>query len=99
MTYKIKTNAEGLCPGNTKDHCCYVNGVRCPFLEENTVEGRRWACGLRRKLGSWEKVHQDKGYLTLVKPHWENAHGIMENYNCGDWPPPGVPCPTCGVTG
>lgn len=70
------------CHGNG-EHCCYVAGEVCRYLEENTVEGRRWACGLRRKYGSWEGVHSDPGYLAHVKPAWE-ANGVRD---CGDFGP------------
>ena len=85
------------CAGNADDSCCYVAGVPCRFLEEHTVPGRRWACGLYRELGSWARVHADPRYLTHVKPHWENSP--LRGQDCGDWPAPGVTCPTCGVTG
>jgi hypothetical protein len=85
----------GACGGNNADHCCYVAGVACPHLEENTVEGRRWACGLRRELGDWASVHADPRYLADVKPHWLNVG--MED--CGDYPAPGRSCGTCGMTG
>jgi hypothetical protein len=70
------------------DHCCWVEGVRCPFLVEN-VDGRRYACGLRNELGSWEAVHADPGYQELVQPVWDRV-GIT---SCGDWQPDeGVCC-------
>jgi len=67
------------CLGNAQDHCCYVNGQACKYLEENTVEGRRWACGLRRELGSWDAVIASDRYQQDVAPHF----GEM---NCRDWP-------------
>ena len=72
------------CHGNGPDHCCHLGkyGV-CQFLEENTVPGRRWACGLYRIAGSWDKVHTSKLYLVEVKPK------LVENNvggDCGDWP-------------
>ena len=48
---------------NTEDHCCYINGSPCKFLEENTERGKRWSCGLRRELGSWQKVITDSRYF------------------------------------
>jgi hypothetical protein len=71
------------CHGNGDTHCCYVAGQVCRFLEENTVPGRRWACGLRRTLGSWAAVHADAGYQEHVQPHWDAA-GIT---SCGAWGP------------
>lgn len=85
------------CPGDTEDHCCYLNGPPCHFLEENTVPGRRWACGLYRELGSWDKVHSDERYVTQIKPVWESSS--LAGYDCGDWPNPGRTCATCGGSG
>ena len=83
------------CYGNRDDHCCYVNGKACQFLEENTVPERRWACGLRRELGDWDSVISDPRYIEHVDPHF----GDM---NCRDWPD-GTgrnkgSCPECGVS-
>ena len=68
---------------NEGDHCCWIEGVACPFLEEETVQGRHWACGLLRELGSWEKVHTDPRYVATLKPIWEQK-GIKDcgNYTC-----------------
>lgn len=73
-----------MCHGNGPDHCCHLGrfGV-CAHLEENTVEGRRWACGFRRRLGSWEAVHADPQYLSEVAPLLKET-GIP--VLCGDWP-------------
>lgn len=71
----------GVCHGNGEDHCCYVDGKVCPFLEENTVSGRRWACGLLRELGTWTAVHGDERYLAEVRPAWDR-NGVQD---CGDW--------------
>lgn len=71
------------CHGNQEVPCCFVAGARCPFLEENTVPGRRWVCGLRRELGNWDKVHNDPRYLATVKPEWEKT-GTKD---CGDFGP------------
>jgi hypothetical protein len=86
----------GLCSGLTVgDHCCWVDGEPCRFLETGTVPGRHWVCGLRRELGSWAKVHTDPRYLEHVKPVWRRV-GISD---CGDWPAVGEECATCGVSG
>lgn len=74
-----------VCHGNDDTHCCYVNGEVCPFLEENTVEGRRWACGLYRELGDWNLVHTDQRYLETVQVHWIPT-GTPD---CGNWFGPG----------
>lgn len=75
------------CHGNLDYHCCYQEGRVCPFLEENTVPGRRWACGLYRELGDWNLVHEDERYLEHVKPTW-----IKYNIDdCGDWRGTGKP--------
>jgi hypothetical protein len=67
------------CKGIATHHCCWVNGNPCLHLEENTVEGRHWACGLRRELGDWDLVITDSRYIQNVAPHF----GEM---NCRDWP-------------
>jgi len=85
------------CNGNGSDHCCYLDGPPCPFLEENTVEGRRWACGLRRELGNWDAVHADERYVTQIQPVWER--GGLAGYKCGEWPAKGFKCGTCGIEG
>jgi len=69
------------CAGNNKDHCCYVNGEPCPYLEENTVEGRHWACGLRRELGNWDAVLASDRYQKAVAPTFDPL-----GMNCRDWP-------------
>ena len=85
------------CMGNRDDHCCWIKGVACPHLEENTVEGRRWACGLRRVLGNWDDVIVSPEYLADVAGKF--SHPDM---NCKDWPDgTGVnsyTCAECGVT-
>lgn len=86
-----------ICLGTASDHCCWVARAVCPHLEERTVPGRRWACGLRRELGSWEAVHADARYLTGVKSYLETT--ALGNMDCGDWPPVGVTCPSCGAAG
>lgn len=84
------------CTGTAEDHCCYFGSV-CVHLEENTVPGRRWACGLMRKYQSWDAVY--------ASPEWPEvlaqavAHNLGEDYRCGDWPPVGQVCSVCGVKG
>jgi hypothetical protein len=85
------------CPGNTEDHCCYLNGQRWHFLEENTVPGRRWACGLFREHGNWQAVHVDPRYLQTVRPQWQQTP--LAGQECGEWPRPGVTCPVCQQEG
>lgn len=85
------------CHGNGADHCCYWpdpvtrEQLVCPFLEQNTVPGRRWACGKRRILGSWSAVHADPEYINVVGNLWQNANEIwqalwMVGLRCGSWP-------------
>lgn len=69
------------CHGNGADHCCYVDGQVCPFLEVDTVPGRKWVCGKRRELGSWEAVHNDPEYIEQVQSHWKEV-GVDD---CGDF--------------
>lgn len=70
-----------VCHGNGADHCCYIDGQPCRFLEERTIPGRRWVCGLLRRLGTWELVHADPGYREHVQPVWDRV-GIV---SCGAW--------------
>jgi hypothetical protein len=73
-----------VCHGNNDFHCCWINGQVCLHLEERTVEGRRWACGLLRELGTWDAVYQDPRYqaTTAARSFQEHHPG----YGCGDWP-------------
>ena len=86
-----------ICSGNSNSHCCWLLGQQCLYLEEYTVPGRHWACGLYRKYGSWEEVYKASEYEEIQK--------IMdlifktETVRCGDWPRPGETCATCGVIG
>ena len=84
-----------ICQGNLNDHCCWINGKVCPFLEENTVQERRWACGLYRELGSWNSVHSDSRYLEHIRPMFEKWR---PDRNCGEWLYENEMCNTCGIT-
>lgn len=79
------------CHGNGDSHCCYVNGKTCIFLQENTVEGRRWACGLYVELGDWNTVINDNRYIANIRPAWvqiELSNNLSENsFNCHPWGP------------
>lgn len=73
-----------LCDGDGTvdgDHCCYVRGQPCLYLEIDGPSGRHFACGLRRELGDWALVHTDPRYLANVKPAWDEA-GVVD---CGPW--------------
>lgn len=65
---------------NADDHCCYINGKPCLFLEENTEVGFRWSCGLRRELGSWDAVLADPRYYDGP----ESPKELLKkwNYDC-----------------
>ena len=81
------------CAGNSEDHCCYLDGKPCKYIEKDTVEGRKWACGLRRELGDWDLVLVSEEYKKDVEPHFE-PQGI----NCRDWPEANAAyCGECGV--
>jgi hypothetical protein len=77
------------CDGGLRsgEHCCWIDGAPCRFLEEWTVSGRRWACGLMRELGSWDAVHADSGYVEFVQPTYDR---LFPGYGCGDYPQ-GIP--------
>lgn len=73
-----------VCEGNRAEHCCTFGGVTCPHLEQGTVEGRRWVCGLLRVHGSWDAVHRCPEYVADVQPFWDSYP--MPGLSCGDWP-------------
>lgn len=83
------------CTGNGEDHCCYMFSEPCMFLGENVVPGRRWSCTLLVELGSWDAVHNDKRYKTLVQPVWDAVNervGAVVLPSCGAWEPNGSQC-------
>jgi len=84
-----------ICSGNKESHCCYIDGRVCKYLEENTVEGRRWACGIRKDYSSWREVYEDDRYTNDVKPILDYI-GIVD---CGEWPRKNEICAICGVKG
>jgi len=73
-----------ICNGNNDYHCCWIAGQVCPHLEEGTVAGRRWACGLYREHGSWEKVYASAEYRATAAAASFKVH--HPGYGCGDWP-------------
>ena len=85
------------CTGNGLDHCCHLGkyGV-CTHLEENTVPGRRWACGLLVRYGSWKAMMATDAYAEVQS----RLDEIMSyKTTCRDWPPPGKRCNGCGLEG
>ena len=75
------------CSGNTDEHCCTFRfGGDCKYIEENTVPGRRWACGLMRELGDWDKVITSDRYRKDVEPKWRGTYLTRVDLNCRDWP-------------
>ena len=75
----------GTCHGNGDKHCCWFKGVLCPYLEEYTVDGRRWACGLLRERGTWDKVLKDPRYKGAVQALFDTVPELA-GMNCRDWP-------------
>lgn len=76
------------CHGNGEEHCCWVDGEVCRYLEVDTVPGRHWVCGVRRRYDTWEEAHQDPGYIENVHSVWERT-GTAD---CGDWKIEGQCC-------
>ena len=72
------------CHGNGVDHCCLIKGTVCSYLEENTVAGRRWACGLFRRHETWDNVYASVEYQDTDAARWFADH--YPGYGCGDWP-------------
>lgn len=82
--------------GTGSDHCCWINGKVCSYLTNSKEPGFNWACSLRTREGSWDKVYETPEYVTVVKPKLLEA-GIT--VDCGDWPPKGTRCRDCGQEG
>jgi len=75
------------CHGNGDLHCCWIAGVVCPHLEEGTVEGRRWVCGLLRVHETWEAVYETAEYqATDAAAMFAAATDGWFGYGCGDFP-------------
>ena len=72
------------CHGNGTTHCCWINGTQCPWLEENTVEGRRWVCGLYRTSGTWGRVYATPEYQNTAAAAMFSSG--WPGFGCGDWP-------------
>jgi hypothetical protein len=68
------------CHGNVPEHCCWIEGEVCQFLEEDTVPGRHWVCGLRRELGDWALVHADPRYQPI-----HEVWARLGTSDCGDF--------------
>ena len=78
----------------TDGHCCWINGVVCPYVrDDGPGTERRYVCTLREELGSWEAVYADRRYLSFIRP----VMSIKTGVDCGDWPPPGQQCAECGA--
>ncbi len=83
---------------NLDDHCCYLNGKVCQFLEENIEENFRWSCQLRRELGSWDAVLNDARYKEFVEPEFDIVEKRTgQKINCKDWPSGETVCNQCGA--
>lgn len=72
-----------VCNRSLQDHCCYLKGITCKFLRENTSSGNtcRWTCTLRERYGNWEDVHNSPEYLATVKPVWTE----LNIKDCGEY--------------
>lgn len=84
------------CSGNGQDHCCWLSGVACKYLEVDTVPGRKWSCGLVNKYGSWEAAEASEEYQSDVQPFWDSWRDGTGS--CSKWPDEmGEHCATCGA--
>lgn len=73
-----------MCEGNCLKHCCIFAGNVCQYLEEYTMPGRHWVCGLYRIHGNWEGVHMDLKY-EVIRELFDSIPGL-EGKTCGGWP-------------
>ena len=82
------------------DHCCYLNGVECPFLERDTIPGRFYSCGLLRELGSWAAVYKDARYQEVVQVEWDKLPSPRKGWKrCGEFPvPEAIGRARCGMS-
>lgn len=82
--------------GTASDHCCHLgrHGV-CQYLVQSDNPEFTWACALRQAANSWASVYATDEYQQNVKPKLDD----MNMPDCGDWPPLGVTCATCGEVG
>lgn len=85
-----------ICKGDLDEHCCWLDGEQCRYLQEN-VNGRKWACSLLLKYSSWSEVNVSSEYLTDVKPKLQKI--FNDDTNCGEWPRAGESCAICGIIG
>lgn len=83
--------------GKGDDHCCWFWGTECPYVTASPHPDYKWSCGLRLKYNSWSEVHKSEEYIRDVrdKMHRVKPGGV----DCGDWPPMGKKCNTCGEKG
>ncbi len=84
---------------NLDEHCCWLNGKLCEFLEEDSEPKFRWSCGLRRELGSWDAVLNDHRYNEVVEPRWQERSKRLSRpmTNCRDYPSDKESCTHCGA--
>jgi hypothetical protein len=82
------------CMATAEDHCCWIGGV-CDYFNPTPRADAEGHCTLRYEAGSWTEVYADVRYSEVrVK-----LDKVEVEVDCGDWPPSGVTCGTCGVTG
>jgi hypothetical protein len=86
----------GLC-GTGDGHCCWFGGAECAFVEPVAMSVYKWRCGLRAKYGSWDAAHASPEYIEHVKAKMNAVSGL--GLDCGNWPPFGRKCNTCGEGG
>lgn len=83
-----------VCSGSGPAHCCWVNGELCPYLVVDQHPTRKFACGLRWELGSWEAVYADPRYQRDIRAAFDSW--APDWPDCGDWWPSRGVC--CGET-
>ena len=67
------------CHGNGPDHCCYLGDQICPWLQEFTMPGRRWVCGLLVEYGTWETMNASPEYQP-IGTYWARNGTRPHNY-------------------
>lgn len=75
------------CDQTSEEHCCYLNGIKCPFVLEgvDAPGDANHACGLVVQYGNWDDAMDSPEWQDAVKPEWE-ASPLPDGYTCRDWP-------------
>ena len=105
MTYQGRNRlTPPFCHGNGNnldgnEHCCYVDGQVCKFLETDAAPDRKYSCGIWRNLAAktpplgvkqvWDQVHDHDAYLE-VRLAFQRSGTMLCGGFLGTWLPDGT---------